>query len=78
MCVCKGCGRAIASEFYYCPWCGESKIKVSSEESSDLLCEKYKRIRTELRLKHIKEMSDRLDSLEQELSMLVLSAEMHK
>ena len=77
ICVCKGCGRTLEKKFLYCPWCGTSRVS-HDEESLDMLFTQYEENRTEVRRKQLYEMERELDDLEEELSVYVLSAQMHK
>lgn len=77
MAVCKGCGRTIDGKFSYCPWCGRSKVAVE-EESLDVLFKRFEEKQKNARRQQLYEMKKELESMENELSMLVLSAEMHK
>lgn len=76
--VCGGCGKLISSSFYYCPWCGYSRIKQENEDSQNLRYQQFKRKLAEARRNQVEKMEEQLDDLEKELSVLVLSAEMHK
>ena len=78
MSICGGCGKLIDSRFYYCPWCGFSRIQQDEEESLELRLKQYKEQQLENQFNHIEKMEEQLDNLEKELSVLVLSAEMHK
>lgn len=78
MCICDGCGKLIDSKFYYCPWCGFSRVEQDKEDSMQLRYAKYKTKQMENRNNQIEKMEQQLDTLERELSVLVLSAEMHK
>ena len=64
MCICSGCGKLIDNKFYYCPWCGFSRMEQEKQFQK--------------RNNQLEKMEEQLDSLEHELSILVLSAEMHK
>ena len=75
--VCKGCGRTLNKDFLYCPWCGYSRVS-HDEESLDVLFNQFEENRKDVRRKQLHEMERQLEDLEQELSVLVLSAEMHK
>ena len=77
ICVCKGCGRTLDKKFLYCPWCGYSRVS-HDEESLDVLFIQFEENRKDVRRKQLHEMERQLEDLEQELSVLVLSAEMHK
>ncbi len=76
--ICSGCGKLINQNYYYCPWCGYSLICDESSESLNLKYEEYKQKKLNHKLNQIEKMGEQLDSLEKELSVLVLSSEMHK
>lgn len=76
--VCQGCGRTIQKDFLYCPWCGFSKMSESKTDSLDVLFNKFAQMKKDSRRKHLCDMEKKLDDMEKELSVLVLSAEMHK
>lgn len=76
MCICDGCGKLIDSKFYYCPWCGYSKVEQEKEEAQELRVAKIEQQQRELRLGRIEKMEEELEALEKELNVLVLSAEM--
>jgi uncharacterized Zn finger protein (UPF0148 family) len=78
MSICGGCGKLIDNKFYYCPWCGYSRVEKESEDSSRLRYAKFKEKMMEKRYNQLERMEEQLDSLEKELSIMVLSAEMHK
>ncbi|MCR5437119.1 MAG: zinc ribbon domain-containing protein [Treponema sp.] len=75
--VCTGCGRTIDKEFIYCPWCGFSRVSHESD-SLDVLFNKYEQMHREIRRRQLSDMEKQLDEMEKELSVLVLSTEMHK
>lgn len=75
--VCTGCGRNIDKEFVYCPWCGEQRV-INKREYFDIIYERYSKNRHEQRNKQLNAVKERLEELEHELNVLVLSAEMHK
>lgn len=75
--VCNGCGRTIEKKFLYCPWCGYSRV-ANEEDSLELLFNCYEENQKDNRRKQLYELERQLNDLEQELSVLVLSAEMHK
>ncbi len=77
ICVCKRCGRTLEKRFVYCPWCGCSRV-ADSEDSLDVLLNHYEENRREVRRRQLHKMERELEDLEEELSVLVLSAEMHK
>ncbi len=62
----------------YCPWCGFSRVSVDDEETLNSMFDRFEENQKNTRMKHIYEMEHELDELEKELSVLVLSAEMHK
>jgi len=78
MCICGGCGKLINEKYYYCPWCGYSKVAEESEEALNLRFEQYRQNSFNRRLSQIEKMEEQLNNLEKELEVLVLSAEMHK
>ena len=77
ICVCKGCGRTLEKKFVYCPYCGVSRVS-DDEESLDILMNQYEENRKDVRRRQLYKMERELEDLEEELSVLVLSAEMHK
>lgn len=76
--VCGNCGKLINAEYHYCPWCGFSRIQQYNKTSINLRYEQFKKLLQEKRRRQLMEMESRLNDLEKELSVLVLSAEMHK
>ncbi len=78
MCICSGCGKLIDKRFFYCPWCGKSRVVQEKEESAELRYAKFKEKQFQKRYNQLEKMEEQLDNLEHELSILVLSAEMHK
>ena len=34
MSICSGCGKLIDNKFYYCPWCGYSRVQKETEDST--------------------------------------------
>ena len=76
--ICKGCGKLIDAVYLYCPWCGHSKVKKSDRTSANLRYLEFLRQQEENRRRQLKEMEGQLNDLEKELSVLVLSAEMHR
>ncbi len=77
--ICRGCGRTMDNAYFYCPWCGQSrslgmKDKDSVEKNFEMIEDQKKTAQQ----KKIQQMKNRLDELESELSVLVLSTEMHK
>ena len=78
MCICSGCGKLIDKRFYYCPWCGKSRVAQEKDDSAELRFAKFKEIQFQKRYNQLEKMEEQLDDLEHELSILVLSAEMHK
>lgn len=78
VCVCKECGRTIEEQFIYCPWCGVSRISLNSEAVLDSVFQQLEEKQSDDRTKRLRKMESRLDELEKDLDVLVLSAEMHK
>lgn len=78
VCVCGGCGRTIDSEFIYCPWCGQSKLKNDDKAAFDLVFKNLEKKQAENRERRLASLEKKLDDLEQDLSILALSAEMAK
>ncbi|MCR4733905.1 MAG: zinc ribbon domain-containing protein [Treponema sp.] len=76
--VCQGCGRTIQKDFLYCPWCGFSRVTEDKNNSLDILFDKFVQLKKESRRQHLYDMEQKLDDMEKELSVLELSAEMHK
>lgn len=73
MCICNGCGKLIDSKFFYCPWCGVSKVKNDTVEAIELQVLQYKQKKQDDRIQQIQKMEEELNSLEKELSVLILS-----
>lgn len=79
VCICGGCGRTIEKMFVYCPWCGKAKISLeNSEEHIEHVFEQLEKLQGQNRQQKLKEIGDKLKSLEDELDILVLCSEMHK
>ncbi|MBP5588091.1 MAG: hypothetical protein J6X37_05135 [Treponema sp.] len=79
VCICGGCGRTIEKEFVYCPWCGQSKISMMSEEDRmEEIFNRLEEIQNNSRVEKIEKMGDKLNQLKKELDSLVLCSEMHK
>ncbi len=78
VCVCKCCGRTINEEFIYCPWCGESRLKMTERDSMEAVFDVLVESQNRERERHVSYLKDRLDELDKELSSLVLSVEMHR
>ena len=79
MTICKDCGRTISETYIFCPWCGKSKVeRVASMNEEESLLESLKKKCYEEQTKKIMQLEEQLETLEKELSILVLSAEMHK
>ena len=76
--ICCGCGRTIERDFIYCPWCGHLRVKIESKESVDSMANHFEYVRNDSRNQYIQTIEKKLETLEQELNVLVLSAEMHK
>ena len=78
ICVCGGCGRTIETEFIYCPWCGQSKIQNNDKAALESVFKSLELKQAEERTRRLAELEKELDELEQDLSILALSAEMAK
>lgn len=79
ICVCGGCGRTVEKNYVFCPWCGHSRAcDESSNEVADSIQEMKVEERIEKRTAVLDEMEKKLDTLEKELKILILSAEMHR
>ena len=78
MCICGGCGKLIDKRFFYCPWCGKSRVAQEKDDSAELRYAKFKEKQFQKRYNQLEKMGEQLGDLEHELSILVLSAEMHK
>ena len=75
--ICNGCGRDIEKDFAYCPWCGEKSIN-QSQKYFDMIYERYSKMYREYRNQQFRAVEKQLNELEQELDVLVLSAELHR
>lgn len=75
--ICNGCGRDIEKDFAYCPWCGEKSIN-QSQKYFDMISERYSKMHREYRNQQFRAVEKQLNELEQELDVLVLSAELHR
>lgn len=75
--ICNGCGRDIEKDFAYCPWCGEKSIN-QSQKYFDMIYERYSKMNREYRNQQFRAVEKQLNELEQELDVLVLSAELHR
>ena len=78
ICVCGGCGRTIETEFSYCPWCGQSKMQNNDKAALESVFKSLELKQAEERARRLAELEKELDELEQDLSILALSAEMAK
>ena len=79
MIICKDCGRTVNENYIFCPWCGKSKAdRIANMSEKELLIETIKKKRYEEQTIKIMELNKKLEDLERDLSILVLSAEMHK
>lgn len=78
ICVCGGCGRTIETEFIYCPWCGQSKMQNNDKAALESVFKSLELKQAEERARRLAELEKELDALEQDLSILALSAEMAK
>ena len=78
ICVCGGCGRTIETEFIYCPWCGQTKMQNNDKAALESVFKSLELKQAEERARRLAELEKELDELEQDLSILALSAEMAK
>lgn len=78
VCVCRGCGRTIETEFLFCPWCGISRVEYASTDNLDSMFSKLEKMQIQDKVKYIKQLDKELAELERDLETLALSAEMHK
>ena len=78
VCGCKECGRTIEEQFIYCPWCGVSRIGMNSEAVLDSVFQQLEEKQSDDRSRRLRRLESRLEGLEKDLDILVLSAEMHK
>ena len=76
--ICEKCGKIIEEDFYFCPWCGQSQTQTSKKESGDLRLKQKEDVIKDIRYNKIERMEEVLDELEKELSVLVLSNNMHR
>ena len=76
--ICKDCGKLIDSTFLYFLWCGHARIRRNEKISSNLRYLEFLRQQEENRKRQLRQMENQLNDLEKELSVLVLSAEMHR
>ena len=77
VCVCGGCGRTIDNEFLFCPWCGQEKMH-NKQDALDAVFKQLEEKQAEDRARRLKKLEKEQDELEQDLSILALSAEMAK
>ena len=70
MSICGGCGKLIDKRFYYCPWCGYSRVQKEEDDSAKLRYAEFKEKQYQKRYNQIEKMEEQLDSLEHELSIL--------
>lgn len=79
ICVCGGCGRTVEKNYVFCPWCGHSRVcDDDAKEAADSVQEIKIEDQVEKRLARLDEMEKKLNDLEKELNILILSAEMHR
>ncbi|MCF0241040.1 MAG: hypothetical protein HUK25_00285 [Treponema sp.] len=78
MSICACCGRTLDAAFVFCPWCGKSRVSVKDESSVSVLSQSRQEKKDIDQLEKIEEIGKRIENLEKELSVLVLSVEMSK
>ena len=76
--VCRGCGRLLEEDFLYCPWCGLERASANSEEIMDDVFERLEVVANAGHEKRVKNLKNRLYSLECELDSLVKRGEEEK
>ncbi len=64
--------------FQFCPFCGVSKLPETEKKGFDEMFAKLEAKHLIERQRHIDEMKERLEELENELSVLALSYEMSR
>ena len=77
VCVCGCCGRTIDREFLYCPWCGQEKL-YDKKDAFEAVFRELEAKQAEGRARRVAELEQKLDALEQDLSILALSVGMAK
>ena len=60
VCVCSGCGRTIESDFIYCPWCGNSRLKKNDEDVLEAMFKNLEMKQNQFRLNRIEKMEKEL------------------
>lgn len=78
VCVCRSCGRTIESEFIYCPWCGQSRLQEDDKNVLENVFQQLEAKQADDRERRLRRLESELETLEKDLNVLVLSAEMHK
>ena len=58
MCICSGCGKLIDNKFYYCPWCGYSRMEAEKQESAELRYAKFKEKQFQKRYNQLEKMEE--------------------
>jgi hypothetical protein len=71
--VCKDCGRTIAGEFVYCPWCGTDQMRCRAPDPVSRFVP-YRHTEEYLR---IAIMEKTLENLAKDLTELTPKEEMH-
>jgi len=72
--ICAGCGKLMESRFFYCPWCGKSRINEDTEDSMELRYQRYRQMQNEKQLEKMARMSEELDQLEEELCNILVKS----
>lgn len=76
VCVCRGCGRSINSEFLFCPWCGCEQLQVIvPEQVIEAVFSRIEHLRIRERTNRISKLEHELNDLEVELSRLITASE---
>ena len=56
MSICGGCGKLIDKRFYYCPWCGYSRVQKEEDDSAKLRYAEFKEKQYQKRYNQIEKM----------------------
>ncbi len=76
VCVCRGCGRSIDSEFLFCPWCGCEQMQVIvPEQVVDAVFNRIEGLCIKNRTQQISRMERVLNDLDEELAQLIAASE---
>ena len=76
--ICCGCGKTIEGEFLFCPWCGVSQDGKDNERSIDVVFARLEELQRREKEKRLEKIRSQIDTLDKELSSIVMSVEMHR